>query len=342
MGNSRGNQAYILASAPLYDRWVRDNYDLQLWQTYLRMGTDDKHWAKDIVKKTKKRDDPTNVRFVQRKINQMTTRIAEANASISDLQIQLCTYWNHTTSGIAGATTTTAHSPVSKVRDIADRLEKVFLKYINHCTKHVKSATETKVKLARAELDEYRALKAFEQVASPAQWSTHSLLKNKMKVWDTKNTNYKAAAKRIELDLPPKFIAQSDCSFRIDESVIDKDEAQGLYNQMRKVTKEYRTQAMATYLKATSREREILLHDIDRIIEDMAQGRRDDSFDADPSLQAFKRYHQLRMQRLELHAEQSLHFLVKQRVEGDVDNDKEEVVAPTLVRSLGEDFSLQL
>ena len=228
------------------------------------------------------------------------------------------------------------------MRDIVDRFEKVFLKYINHCTQHVKSATETKVKLAKAELEEYQALKDFEQAANPVQWSIHSVLKGKMKAWDTKNKNYKAATKRVELDLPPKFIAQADCSFRIDESVIDKDEAQGHYNQMRKITKDYRTQAMTTYLKAASREREILLNDIEQIIEGMARGGEDESFDADPSLQAFKRYHQLRTQRLELHAEQSLHFLVKQRVEGDVDNDKEEAVAPTLVRSLGEDFSLQL
>ncbi|CAF1515941.1 unnamed protein product [Rotaria magnacalcarata] len=55
--NSRGNQAYILASTTIYDDWIRNNYDLQVWENYLKMGTDDKHWAKEVIKGTKKRDD---------------------------------------------------------------------------------------------------------------------------------------------------------------------------------------------------------------------------------------------------------------------------------------------
>ncbi|CAF1510814.1 unnamed protein product [Rotaria magnacalcarata] len=51
--NSRGNQAYILATSTIYDEWVRNNYDLQVWQNYLKLGTDDKHWAKEVVKGTK-------------------------------------------------------------------------------------------------------------------------------------------------------------------------------------------------------------------------------------------------------------------------------------------------
>ncbi|CAF3480210.1 unnamed protein product [Rotaria sp. Silwood1] len=50
----RGNQAYILVTAPMYDEWVRNNYELQVWQTYLKMGTQDKHWAKEIITRTKK------------------------------------------------------------------------------------------------------------------------------------------------------------------------------------------------------------------------------------------------------------------------------------------------
>ncbi|CAM4843246.1 unnamed protein product, partial [Rotaria magnacalcarata] len=60
--NSRGNQAYILASTTIYDDWIRNNYDLQVWENYLKMGTDDKHWAKEVIKGTKKRDDIINGR----------------------------------------------------------------------------------------------------------------------------------------------------------------------------------------------------------------------------------------------------------------------------------------
>ncbi|CAF5185148.1 unnamed protein product, partial [Rotaria sp. Silwood1] len=27
--DGRGNQAYVLATAPIYDEWVRNNYELQ-------------------------------------------------------------------------------------------------------------------------------------------------------------------------------------------------------------------------------------------------------------------------------------------------------------------------
>jgi hypothetical protein len=42
--SSRGNQAYVFATTHLYDEWIRDNYDLQVWQNYLKLGTQDKHF----------------------------------------------------------------------------------------------------------------------------------------------------------------------------------------------------------------------------------------------------------------------------------------------------------
>ncbi|CAF4549944.1 unnamed protein product, partial [Rotaria magnacalcarata] len=45
--SSRENQAYILAATTIYDEWVRNNYDLQVWQNYLKVNTDGKHWSKE-------------------------------------------------------------------------------------------------------------------------------------------------------------------------------------------------------------------------------------------------------------------------------------------------------
>ncbi|CAF4678970.1 unnamed protein product, partial [Rotaria socialis] len=255
--NSRGNQAYILASTTIYDDWIRNNYDLQVWENYLKMGTDDKHWAKEVIKGTKKRDDIINGRFVKKKINRLTTNITQASANISNLQVQLTTYWTQTvTSAITSTTSATTNS--NRTRDPADRLEKFILKYIHNCTQHVKRMAENKILLARAEMEEYKALEHFEQIASPTQWNAHLFLKPKMKQWSTKNKNYLAATKRVEYDLPPKFISNIDFTFKIDESIFNKDEAQTLYNQMRQLTKDYRTQAMSLYLQSTTREQEIL------------------------------------------------------------------------------------
>ncbi|CAF4751808.1 unnamed protein product, partial [Rotaria sp. Silwood1] len=64
----------------------------------------------------------------------------------------------------------------------------------------------------------------------------------------------------------------------------------------------------------------------------------DDGFDAEPGYAAFKYYHELREKRLNLEAEQSIYFLSEQRVEGDT-SDPDEIIAPTLIRSLGPRFT---
>ncbi|CAF4630163.1 unnamed protein product, partial [Rotaria sp. Silwood2] len=144
--SSRGNQAYILATATIYDEWVRNNYYLQVWQNYSKMGTTDKHWTKEVIKRTKKRDDTINNRFVQKKINGLTTSIAQASATISNLQVQLTTYWTQTIGGgIVASTSATTNA--NRTRDPADRLEKIILKYIHYCTQHVKKMAEQKIQL---------------------------------------------------------------------------------------------------------------------------------------------------------------------------------------------------
>ncbi|CAF4725656.1 unnamed protein product, partial [Rotaria sp. Silwood2] len=78
--SQRANQAYLLATVSIYDAWVRDNYELQLWQAYIKMGTEKKHWAKEV------------------KINRLIANIAKANATIIDFQLQLIGYWSHANS----------------------------------------------------------------------------------------------------------------------------------------------------------------------------------------------------------------------------------------------------
>ncbi|CAF2084749.1 unnamed protein product [Rotaria magnacalcarata] len=118
--SSRGNQAYILAATTIHDEWVRSNYDLQVWQNYLKMSTDDKHWPKEVIKRTKKRDELTNSRFIHNMINRLTTSIAEANAIISNLQTQLTTYWTQiAASGVISTTSTTNNN---RTREPTDRL----------------------------------------------------------------------------------------------------------------------------------------------------------------------------------------------------------------------------
>ena len=353
---SRGNQAYVLAASPIYDEWIRNNYELQVWQAYLKMGTEQKHWAKEVIQRTKRRDDTVCTRFVQKKINQLLARIAKANATISDLQIQLNIYWAQLTTSVVpptgqGAPNTAATTSETMVttttsnrnRDPVDRIERIILKYIHQCTQHIKQLSENKVKLAKAQLEEYKALQDFEQIATPSQWNVHLTLKTKMKLWSTKNKNLQMALKRVEYDLPPKFIAKMDFNFKIDETIIGQEEAQELYNQMRQVTKDLRVKSMTVYVQALNREHELLSNEIKQMIEGFPKENENDRPDSQPSMTAFKYYQELREKRMNLETEQSIYFLEEQRVEGEINNPEESlVVAPALTRSLGEDFLLQL
>ncbi|CAM4846981.1 unnamed protein product [Rotaria magnacalcarata] len=162
---------------------------------------------------------------------------------------------------------------------------------------------------------EFKALEDFEQIATPSQWNIHVLLKPKIKVWSTKNKNYRTVLKRIEYDLPPKFISNIEFEFKIDESILSPDESQGLHNQMSKMTKDFRTQAMGLYMQSLGREHELLTNEIKRII-DGFPNENDDGFDAEAGCAAFKQYHELREKRFNLETDQSIYFLDAQRITG--------------------------
>ncbi|CAF4088440.1 unnamed protein product [Rotaria magnacalcarata] len=74
----RGNRAYVLTTAPIYDEWVR--------------SAQDKHRVKEVITRRKKRDDVTHSRFIKKKINRSTNNIAQTCATITNLQVQFSTY----------------------------------------------------------------------------------------------------------------------------------------------------------------------------------------------------------------------------------------------------------
>ena len=373
---SRGNQNYVLASAPIYDEWVRTYYDLQIWQYYLDLFQKNKHWAKEVVRRTKKRDDIENTRFVQKKINQFTAKIAQQNAMISDLQINLGNYWtyvpgkrgkrfeptmtttaqnniNHennnspaaiTTTTTTASTITIETNPSESIRDEVNKLEKCIVDYIKQCTGHVKDKTISCIQLAKVQLDEFKALEDFKLIATPAQWNTHLILQPKMKIWNTKNKNYLAAQKRIEYDLPPKFISKINFNFKIDESVIAHDETQALYDEMRKISKDFRLRTMTLYKETLAREHELLSSEIDQIIKGFPESE-NSSQDQESCLAAFLHYHELRQKRLSLEAKQSVSFLEEQRADGEEINrqqQQEEIFAPAQIRILDPALVVQI
>ena len=99
---------------------------------------------------------------------------------------------------------------------------------------------------------------------------------------------------------------------------------------------------MTLYVQSLTREHELLEAEIKQITEGFPKVNSDDGMDDEASFAAFKHYHELREKRLKLETDQAIYFLDEQRVEGEPNSiDHKEIVAPTLTRSLGEDFLLQ-
>ena len=120
---------------------------------------------------------------------------------------------------------TTTSSIITRLpdRDPVDRIEKHILEYIHHCTQHVKKRAQSRIELAKIQLNEYKAFEDFEHIATPSRWEIHVLLKPKTKKWMQKK-NHEIMLKHVEYDLPPKFISNINFNFKVDESLITPEE----------------------------------------------------------------------------------------------------------------------
>ncbi|CAF2086674.1 unnamed protein product [Rotaria magnacalcarata] len=322
------------------------------------MATENKHWTKEIIRRTKQRDEIVNNRFIKNKINQLALIMAQSSASISDLKTQLRTYWSQVPSykgskatidalvqGTSTTTSSTTESTTSKiiatslapdrVRDKVDQVEKIIYKYLYHCTEHVKMSIENRIRLAKAQLDEFKALEEFQLASTPNHRIIHFVLKSKVKLWSTKNKNRTTILKRIELDLPPKWISKCAYNLKIDGSMISPQEVQEFYNRMGELKRKNRIEEMAIYQDIATREYELINNEINYIIIDLSRQTDED----EASSAALIHYHKLREKRLKLEAEQSVYFLSEQRAESVINNQEEEddieIIPPAYIRTPG-------
>ncbi|CAF1143494.1 unnamed protein product [Rotaria sordida] len=144
---------------------------------------------------------------------------------------------------------------------------------------------------------------------TPIRDAIDRLEKNYFKIYST----FFAATKRVEHDLPPKFISNANFTFKIDESIISKQEAQILHDQIRHLTKQYRIQAMSLYLRSITCESELLKNEIEHIMKAFSQ-ENDERFNIEPDTGyiAFKHYNDLCEKRLNLETELPIYFLEEQ------------------------------
>ncbi|CAF1461108.1 unnamed protein product [Rotaria sordida] len=332
-----GVENFLINSAPVYGEQIRAEYELQVWRNYLKLGKEYKHWAKEVVQRTKKRDDNINIRFVDKKSNQLSSTIHQTRATISRLEIEFGDYWtqiaqrknyvknvNTTVQTSTDFNTTTSTSTrIPRLAFDIDQFGKLISNYIEDCLKHVKKMCDRRILLAKAQMEEYKALEEFEKISTAPHKIIHLVLKPKMKIWSIKNKNFHMTQKRLQSNLLPKFITKNDLSFKIDESILKQDDIQIIYNDMQQIKNEFYRKSMELYSSVAASEFDIIKNEIEKIIEENrpdtlfitrnddnvnlndAQQQSQDYNKEEKSYAAFEHYHQLRIKRLNLEAEQS-------------------------------------
>ncbi|CAF4303378.1 unnamed protein product, partial [Rotaria sordida] len=180
-------------SAPIYDEQIRAEYELQVLRNYKKLGKEYKHWAKEVVQRTKKRDDNVNICFIEKKINQLSSTILQTRATISRLQIEFGDYWtqialhkkyvknSRTTDSNTTASASSATTAIPRISFDIDQFGKLLSNYIEDCIQHLKKMCDRRILLAKARMEEYKALEDFEQVSTASHKIIHLVVKPKMK-----------------------------------------------------------------------------------------------------------------------------------------------------------------
>ncbi|UJR29621.1 hypothetical protein I4U23_017169 [Adineta vaga] len=198
--------------------------------------------------------------------------------------------------------------------------------------------------IACAEKEEYQALQAFKTIVEKKPiWNFHLLLKPKIKKWSDKLKNFHIAQKRIEYNLPPKFITKNDFSFKFDTTSFERDEIQPNYNEMRQLTDTFQKNSMKYYFEIVSREANNDKSQIDIIMENcrprltllnqhiissdesnssQTRQENDDILNHDiKCYEAFENYYKLIEKRITLQAEQACYFLEEEQIEDKIDKE---------------------
>ncbi|CAF1203313.1 unnamed protein product [Adineta steineri] len=191
-GPRSGNHSFVIKATPVYDGRIRVDYELQVWKSYYKLATEHKHWAKEVVDRTKKRNEHVNLPFIEKKIDQACTKI-------NDIQIHLATYWLQipTASAAVAAAVASINTTTNSNKNVSNRtriknIEKLLTDYIKENIQRIKKMSAIRL--------EIRIMKK----------------------------NYHTTTKRLQMNIFPKLIAKTNFQFKFHESILDRHEMQEL------------------------------------------------------------------------------------------------------------------
>ncbi|CAF0971996.1 unnamed protein product [Didymodactylos carnosus] len=227
---------FVTVSAPIYDAWIRDNYEYQVVEKLLEIGTKDKHWAHEIVKKSKSRDDNVNRQYCIDRISELQRAISNHGNAVTKLQSELIAfapYYNDVPGNINNNGTTVTHEEVAAQNARKPRMhirlaDNTIQEYLKIHTKKCAEICANRVHTAYAELKEFENLKTFEEKATPLQRAHVKILKGKLDIQYGKQKNVNFLKNQIQMGIIPKTIPKIQFSPHLDDRVLKQDKLKEL------------------------------------------------------------------------------------------------------------------
>ncbi|CAF1634809.1 unnamed protein product, partial [Didymodactylos carnosus] len=273
---------YCVEAAPFLDKWVCDQYEYQVWQKFLKLGSDTDsghiHWAQEIVKRTKTRDSRINKEFCVTQMTRLQKSILTASNEVTRSQGELAAFApamlpaQTSRSSSAGVAQSQPEQTVTGQVLFADE---ILRKYIQVQTHYVAKKCATRVAIAVAEQAEYTALQLFENRATAHQKTHAAVVKPKFEVLHIKEKNMKVLAKQVEFDMVPKSVPKFDFHYRIDEQALSPAQIDNAHRDMRKLVLDFQKEAVQLMLQTATEECDNVRIKVTELIDGMPEGEAD-------------------------------------------------------------------
>lgn len=246
---------FALQTVEVFDDWVLNNFEVQVWQKYYELGSNASHWAKEIVNSTHSRETAKNTAFCEKKIAYYTSLCCDANNILTrytkDLESELSTI-------------------ITNPKNVAKRTHDLLLDYIKEATQGFSKTCVNRIRRASLEKEEWDALQAFESSASEQQKIyAKTFCKPTLKSYQKKRKHLELAAAHVEHDIVPKILPRFDFTLPVDESSLSSDQAQANREQMHKLSRDFRLRAAELHLKIAREEFDFQQEKLDKLLHDL-------------------------------------------------------------------------
>jgi hypothetical protein len=306
---------FAIRSAKHFDLLTRTLFELQIWQFYVTLGTKAQHphWAKEVIKFTKSRDHIKSRQVCENKILKYNEAIQRIKSDISKIALQ---------SGLPPQT---------------DGHDDIMFEYMNQALSKYRKQCEIKVKIAKTERAEFVAWEQFLKLATPTQKTLTALVKAQLLKTREKFIRYEVAAAHAtpQVDLLPRNLPPLTLKFRFDETTMSDEQVKDTYDDMNKITRDYRLKATELFIRTVKTELDFHTDKVKQLLEgsDLNVTEQSDiESEASKTFQIFLKAHQFHTAAL---ADRSVLFL-EERLEKDAPDPFIPIPVPELLEITGQ------